>query len=416
MVVGLLGILKAGGAYVPLDLALPHGAAAIHRGGRSRRGAVDAPLPRGPISGGELRPLSISTRHFRELRRTIRRAPRHQGTSPTSSTPPARRAFPKVLPSSTTASFLSCIGCVRVYRRRAVRHARPRRRSVSICRSSSCSARSHGAARSSLSKGALDLATCEHRREVTLVNTVPSVMRTLLEAQGLPKSVRTVNLAGEPLREELVDALYACPHVQRVNDLYGPTETTTYSTCILRESKRSATIGRPIANTQIYLLDAAGNPVPVARDGRTLHWGRGVWLAVISIGRSSRRSTSSPIPSAGNRARESTGRAILRATATTAASSSSAARDGQVKLRGFRIELGEIEAILARHPDVREVAVIVREDTPGDRRLVGVRDREARRSRGRGPAGRHRTTAAALHAARRVRGDACGCRSHRTAK
>ena len=216
---------------------------------------------------------------------------------------------------------------------------------------------------------ALDLETCPNRHEVTLVNTVPSIMRTLLEAQGLPESVCTVNLAGERLRTELVDALYACPHVRRVHDLYGPSETTTYSTFVLREPGESATIGKPIANTEIYLLDPHGNPVPARVAGELCIGGEGVARGYLNRPElTAERFVPDPFsrrPGArlyrtGDFARyrhdgniEYLGRA-----------------DSQVKLRGFRIELPEIEAVLSRHENVREAAVVVREDRPGDRRLV----------------------------------------------
>ena len=123
---------------------------------------------------------------------------------------------------------------------------------------------------------ALDLITCESREEVTLLNTVPSVANALLKAQALPTSVITVNLAGEPLSPALVDALYDHPSIRSVNDLYGPSETTTYSTWARREPHQPATIGRPIANTQVYVLDERLNPVPLGTLGDRWIGGAGV--------------------------------------------------------------------------------------------------------------------------------------------
>ncbi|HKH43625.1 MAG TPA: condensation domain-containing protein, partial [Thermoanaerobaculia bacterium] len=90
---------------------------------------------------------------------------------------------------------------------------------------------------------------------VTLVNTVPSAMAELVRTGGVPGSVRTVNLAGEPLQTSLVQQIYRQGGIERVFDLYGPSEDTTYSTFALRSGTGPATIGRPIANTQVYLLD-----------------------------------------------------------------------------------------------------------------------------------------------------------------
>jgi len=232
--------------------------------------------------------------------------------------------------------------------------------------------------RAILVEDALELATCPRRNDVTLVNTVPSIMRALLDAQGLPESVRTVNLAGEPLSEELVEAIYARSHVRRVNDLYGPTETTTYSTCVTREPRQRPTIGRAIANTQVYLLDSYGNPVPPRVTGELYIGGEGVARGYLNrpeltaerfIADAFSRRPGARLYRTGDFARyrhdgclEFLGRA-----------------DNQVKLRGFRIELDEIEATLSRHCGVREAAVIVREDKSGDRRLVAYvtpRDRD----------------------------------------
>src|SRR4030095_14966194 len=121
-----------------------------------------------------------------------------------------------------------------------------------------------------------ELPTCRHRQDVRLLNTVPSVMQTLLDSEALPASVITVNLAGEPLHPSLVDALYARPHVRRVNDLYGPSETTTYSTWATRAPNQPATIGRPINNTRIYLLDEEFVPVPIGAIGELWIGGEGV--------------------------------------------------------------------------------------------------------------------------------------------
>jgi amino acid adenylation domain-containing protein len=220
-----------------------------------------------------------------------------------------------------------------------------------------------------LVENALDLGACAHRRDVTLVNTVPSIMRTLLAAQGLPDSVRTVNLAGEPLSEGLVDALYACPHVRRVHDLYGPTETTVYSTCAVRAPRQRATIGRPIANTQIYLLDAAGQPVPVRVTGELCIGGAGLARGYLDRPElTAERFVPDPFhPEPGARLYRTGDRARYRHDGCIEFLGRA---DSQIKLRGFRIELGEIETVLARHRDVREAVVVVREDTPGERRLV----------------------------------------------
>ncbi|HEX2090801.1 MAG TPA: AMP-binding protein, partial [Longimicrobiaceae bacterium] len=111
-------------------------------------------------------------------------------------------------------------------------------------------------------ENALAVAGSQAAREVRLINTVPSAIAALLRDGAIPPGVRTVNLAGEPLRAELADALYARGGIERVYDLYGPSEDTTYSTCALRLPGGPATIGRPVSNTRAYVLDGALGPVP----------------------------------------------------------------------------------------------------------------------------------------------------------
>src|SRR5205085_4489722 len=100
--------------------------------------------------------------------------------------------------------------------------------------------------------------------EVTLVNTVPSAMAELVKRGGLPGSVRTVNLAGEPLKGSLVRQVYDVGHVEQVFNLYGPSEDTTYTTvsAVAPQSPHEPTIGLPLPGTEIYLLDEHLQIVP----------------------------------------------------------------------------------------------------------------------------------------------------------
>src|SRR5580704_2524795 len=127
-----------------------------------------------------------------------------------------------------------------------------------------------------LASNALALPGLAAATEVRLINTVPSVVRELLRIGGIPASVETINLGGEPLSIQLVQQLYALPHIKRIYDLYGPTETTTNSTFALRTPAGPATIGCPIANTQVYLLDERLRPVPVGATGELFIGGKGV--------------------------------------------------------------------------------------------------------------------------------------------
>ena len=114
-----------------------------------------------------------------------------------------------------------------------------------------------------MAENALALPTIPEGSSVSLLNTVPSAMTELLRLRAIPASVRVINLAGEALRIELVRRIYESTSIGKVHDLYGPTECTTYSTWACRTIDDPQTIGRPIANTQIYILDAHRNPVPI---------------------------------------------------------------------------------------------------------------------------------------------------------
>ena len=133
-----------------------------------------------------------------------------------------------------------------------------------------------------LVENAVELRQTPSRNLVTLINTVPSAIAELAAAGAIPDSVRTLNLAGEPLRSELVDELFRNSAIERIFNLYGPTEDTTYSTCarIERGQKWVPTIGRPIANRKAYILDSGMTPVPPGVTGELFLGGEGDGLVL----------------------------------------------------------------------------------------------------------------------------------------
>jgi amino acid adenylation domain-containing protein len=217
---------------------------------------------------------------------------------------------------------------------------------------------------------ALALPSLAAAGEVSLVNTVPSAMAELVRQRALPAAVRTVNLAGEPLPRALVDDLYALGTIERVWNLYGPSEDTTYSTASLQErgEARPPRIGRPLAGTRAHVLDRAGRPVPAGVAGEL--YLRGAGLARGYLDRpelTAERFLPDPFSGAGERLYRTGDLVRLLPTGEL---DFLGRIDHQVKVRGFRIELGEIEAALVRHPGVQAAIVLAREDRPGDRRLV----------------------------------------------
>ena len=219
-----------------------------------------------------------------------------------------------------------------------------------------------------LAETVLKLPELAAREQVTLVNTVPSAIDALLRQRALPASVRVVNLAGEPLTTELADRVYAVATVGKVYDLYGPSEDTTYSTCKLRRLGEPPSIGRPIGNTQAYILDHRGRPTPAGVPGE-LHLG-GAGLARGYLGRpelTAERFIADPFSAQPDARLYKTG--DLARYRPDGDIEFLGRLDHQVKIRGFRIEPGEIEAALCHHPQVREAVVGPREDVAG-RHLV----------------------------------------------
>ena len=219
-----------------------------------------------------------------------------------------------------------------------------------------------------LAQNALELPSLAARDRVTLVNTVPSAMAELVRDGGLGASVRTVNLAGEALRGELVDAIYATG-VSRVCDLYGPSEDTTYTTHAEREVGGPATIGRPLWNTRIYLLDAHRQPVPDGVAGELYIAGEGLARGYL---RRPDLTAERFVPDLfSGRAGERLYRTGDLARYLPSGDLELLGRvDHQVKVRGFRIEPGEVEAVLSAHPDVREVAVVAHTAEEQETRLL----------------------------------------------
>ncbi|MCD0265020.1 amino acid adenylation domain-containing protein, partial [Xanthomonas melonis] len=207
--------------------------------------------------------------------------------------------------------------------------------------------------------------------DVTLINTVPSALKAVLESSGLSDSVHTVNVAGEPLKRRLVEDLFAKTHVRRVCNLYGPSETTTYSSWVAMERDDGfvAHIGKPVANTQFYMLDNYRQPVPIGVIGEMYIGGAGVARGYLNQDAlTDERFLADPF-SADPMARmyRSGDLGRWRADGTI---EFLGRNDHQVKIRGFRIELGEIEARLSAHAQVDECVVVALEADGGDTRLV----------------------------------------------
>jgi amino acid adenylation domain-containing protein len=214
----------------------------------------------------------------------------------------------------------------------------------------------------------LQLAQASAVSRPTLINTVPSAMTALLAAGGIPNSVLCVNLAGEPLSTSLVKRIEERIPSVRIFDLYGPTETTTYSTFARRRSSAPATIGRPLANTQIFILDAYFKPLPPGVPGQIFIGGEGVARGYLHHPEltAERFLTIEDLPTAG-RLYQTGDLARYRHDGSI---EYLGRMDQQVKIRGFRIELGEIENVLRQHPKVKDAVVVMQRDAALDSSLA----------------------------------------------
>ncbi|MBC2879822.1 MULTISPECIES: non-ribosomal peptide synthetase [Streptomyces] len=218
------------------------------------------------------------------------------------------------------------------------------------------------------------LADLIRAERVTAVHFVPSMLRVFLqspEAAACRDTLRQVSCSGEALPAELQAAFFRTFDIPLYN-LYGPTEASIEVTawqCRDEGTGVPVPIGAPIRNTRVYVLDHALRPVPAGATGELYLAGAGVTRGYHGRpGLTAERFVADPYGPPGARMYRTGDVVRWRADGNLVFVGRG---DGQVKVRGFRIELGEVEAALAAQPGVAQAAVVVREDVPGDRRLVG---------------------------------------------
>jgi len=209
------------------------------------------------------------------------------------------------------------------------------------------------------------------RHGVTHFQCTPSMARMLtLDAEARPvlKALDAFLIGGEALPVSLANEVGALTS-GRVLNMYGPTETTIWSSVEeIEPDALTVTIGRPIANTSLYVLDPDGNPLPVGVAGELYIGGEGVVRGYLNRPDLTRERFV-PDPFAGGEARMYRTGDLARWREDGRLDFVGRV-DHQVKVRGYRVELGEIEALLNLHPEVQEAVVVAREDEEGDQRLV----------------------------------------------
>ncbi|HEY4056066.1 MAG TPA: amino acid adenylation domain-containing protein [Kofleriaceae bacterium] len=211
------------------------------------------------------------------------------------------------------------------------------------------------------------LAALLERSQATIMQATPATWRMLLSIDWRPSARLRILCGGEAMPPELATQLLESAGA--VWNLYGPTETTIWSTCVQLAPGGPITLGRPIDNTALYVLDDARQLAPIGVPGELYIGGRGVALGYhVRPELTAERFVADPFSTtpgarmyrSGDRVRWTSDGTLLYLGRI----------DNQIKLRGFRIELGEIEAVLRASQLVTDAAVLLREDTPGNAYLA----------------------------------------------
>jgi amino acid adenylation domain-containing protein len=378
MIVGLLGILKAGGAYLPLDPDYPQVRLAF---------MIEDAAPKLVLTHEALRTRLPATTRTLCLDTDRPAIERHGTASPSLRANPQNLAYVIYTSGSTGKPKGTAVDHGGVVNRLEWMQARyPLASSDAILQKTPYAfdvsvweffwplriggrlvlARPEGHRDPAYLKGVIE------REQITTLHFVPSMLHAFLASETLPEqgSLRRMFCSGEELSPALVAQVRAHPSIE-LHNLYGPTEASidvTAYACSREGTDRLVPIGRPISNTQIYLLDSALTPVPVGVAGELYIGGAG--LARGYLGRpdlTAERFVPNQFGEAGERLYKTGDLARYRDDGNI---EFLGRIDHQVKIRGFRIELGEIEAALCRIPELREAVVLAREDQPGDKRLV----------------------------------------------
>ncbi len=380
MVVGLLGILKAGGAYVPLDTHYPQERLAFMLG--------DAQVPVLLTSQSLLATLPVAGQHVLCLDSDWTSIAQESQENPHSGVCPENLAY-VIYTSGSTGKPKGAMNthrgiCNRLHWMQNTYHLNgddrvlqktPFSFDVSVWEffwpllTGACLV-------VAIPEGHRDSAYLVNviaEQQITTVHFVPSMLRVLLEEQGLDRcgSLRRVICSGEALPFDLQSRFFARIEAQLYN-LYGPTEAAvdvTFWACERNSNRHVVPIGRPIANIQMYLLDQLLQPVPVGVIGE-------LYIGGVGLARgyhhhpalTAERFVPHPFSTeVGNRLYRT---GDLGRYFPDGAIEFLGRNDYQVKIRGYRIELEEISSVLNEYPAVRESVVVASEGVSGDKRLV----------------------------------------------
>ncbi len=372
LVVAMLGVLKAGGAYVPIDPSVPQERVAWLLRNAAPRVVLTQRSLQDRLPSSQVPALCLDT-GWEELAHQPERAPAPLATpdnlayviftSGSTGTPKgvmvSHRGVPNLAFAQARAFGVHAGSRVLQFASPAFDATVSELFVTLLSGATLCLA-----PRESLLPGP-SLVELLKQQAITIATLPPSVLAML--PAGELGSLATVISAGEACTSEVV-ARWAQGGRRFIN-AYGPTETTVCATLTeCTADGRPPSIGRPLANTRVYVLDGSLRPVPAGVPGELYVGGTGVARGY--LGRpelTAERFLPDPFGPPGSRMYRTGDQVRWRADGQL---EFLGRVDFQVKVRGFRIEPGEIEAILAQHPAIQQAVVLAREDQPGDKRLV----------------------------------------------
>ena len=373
MMIALLGIMKSGAAYVPLDSSLP-----AERIGYMMRdsgigimvvgGAARASVPQfgGDVVDVDDESLRMNSRANPGVATSGDATAYVIYTSGSTGTPKGVQVTRRAL-TNLLLSAREWFGLSRAERLLAVASISFDIAGVDVWLPWIVGATTVVASREDAADGERLRALID-RHDVTFMQATPATWQLLLASGWSGKGDMQCVSSGDVLPPDVGARLAAC--TGRTWNLYGPTETTIWSTgFLLDDPGRPMLIGRPIANTRCYVLDSHRNPQPPGVIGELWIAGGGVARGYLNAPELTRDRFVADTFSDMEGDRMYRSGDLARYTADGNLELAGRA-DTQVKIRGFRIELGEIESVLERHARIEQAAVVVREDVVGDKRLV----------------------------------------------
>jgi amino acid adenylation domain-containing protein len=382
MMVGLLGVLKAGGAYVPLDPAYPVERLRYMLENSAPVMLLTEPSLEGLFEGSDVPMVDLSAPAPEWADRPESNPDRGDvGLGPDDLAYVIYTSGSTGLPKGVMVGHGGVVNLLASMRGKVAMDAGDRVLSVTTIAFDiaalelflplSCGASTVILGRSAAADPAL-LAAAISDHDATVLQATPATWRMLVEGGWEGRQGLRALCGGEALGTALAAEVRG--RVGELWNVYGPTETTIWSSAervgeASLRGRAHAPIGRPLSNTQIYLLDASGQPVPVGVAGELYIGGAGVTRGYRGRpGHTAERFVPDPFGRKPGARLYRTG--DLGRWLPDGAIEFMGRNDAQVKVRGFRVELGEIEARLAEHAAVRQAVVVAREDVPGDRRLV----------------------------------------------